>query len=82
MRRTIHAIDGEKLRRIRDEQGFSSRQLALKVGMDPGYLHRIEKGTQQPSPSMRKQITDALGIKLDDIRKVDSPAVEPVPQAA
>ena len=64
MRRTIHAIDGEKLRNIRDEQGYSARQFALKVGISEGYLNKLENGHQQPSPSVRKRITDVLRVKL------------------
>ncbi len=67
MRRTIHAIDGTKLRSTRDEMGFSARQLAAKVGISETHMGRIEMNLRQPSPMVRKRITDALGITLADI---------------
>ena len=67
MRRTIHTIDGAKLRSKRDEMGFSARQLATKVDISETHMGRIEMNQRQPSPMVRKRITDALGIELADI---------------
>ncbi|MBQ7233124.1 MAG: helix-turn-helix transcriptional regulator [Bacillales bacterium] len=38
----------ERLKALISELGISQRQFALKIGLDPGYLSRILKGTSVP----------------------------------
>ena len=67
MRRTIFVIDGTKVRQIRDRQGLTARQLAKRVGISEAYMGRLEKNERQPSPAVRKALTDALCVPLEDI---------------
>ena len=59
---------GEYLRKRREERragnpGFSVRQLAARVGVEPSYLSKVERG-QQPPPS--EQTIAALARELDE----------------
>lgn len=47
--------------------GLSGRQLADLARISETHMSRIEKNLRQPSPMVRKRITDALGIALADI---------------
>jgi transcriptional regulator with XRE-family HTH domain len=64
MRRTKFTINGPKVSEMRDERGWSMTQFAAEVGVSYGYMWRLERGERQPSPSVRKRITDALGVPL------------------
>lgn len=39
---------GEHLKQLRKRKDWSVRKLALRVGMDPSYLRRIEEGERPP----------------------------------
>jgi len=59
---------GDYLRKCREERrekdsSFSVRQLAARVGVEPSYLSKIERG-QQPPPS--EQTIAALARELDE----------------
>ncbi len=59
---------GEYLRKRREERrvgdsGFSVRQLAARVGVEPSYLSKVERG-QQPPPS--EQTIAALARELEE----------------
>ncbi len=59
---------GEYLRKRREERraknpGFSVRQLAARVGVEPSYLSKVERG-QQPPPS--EQTIASLARELDE----------------
>ena len=59
---------GEYLRRRREElrandARFSVRQLAARVGIEPSYLSKVERG-QQPPPS--EQTIAAIARELDE----------------
>ena len=50
-------------RRLAEDPRFSLRQLAARVGVEPSYLSKIERG-QQPPPS--EQTIAALARELDE----------------
>lgn len=51
---------GEKLRRIRETQGISLRELARRVGVSPSLISQIEHGQVNPSLSTLQGIGKAL----------------------
>jgi len=55
------------VRSIREAQGLSSRQLALRANVSPPYMWRIEKAERDPSPDTIQRIADALGVGIDAI---------------
>ena len=59
---------GEHLREVRErrravDNSFSVRQLAARVGVEPSYLSKVERG-QQPPPS--EKTIAALASELDE----------------
>lgn len=49
-----------KLRKIRQERGWSLVKLCQKTGIDPGNLSRIERGYIYPYPGWRRRLAEAL----------------------
>lgn len=61
-------IDKEKLRKIREEKGYSLRELAERSGVDYTSLYRWETlDTAQPFPKNVKKVADALGIETVEL---------------
>jgi HTH-type transcriptional regulator, competence development regulator len=69
MKKTSHASFGEFIRysreRLREEQAeYSLRKTAQRVGLEPSYLSKIERGDQAP-PSEEKIRALAADLRLD-----------------
>lgn len=62
-------IGGVKLRirEIREAQKATQLQIAVKAGITPTALARIEAGKAVPKLNHAKAIADALGVKVDDL---------------
>ena len=58
---------GDVIRRLREEQGMTSAQLAAKAGIDPGFLSRIENQRGAGSIQTRTKLAEILGVTLADI---------------
>ncbi len=67
MRRPPNPFDGHKVARLRDEQGYTTRAFAAKVGISEAYMGRIERGERLGSPAVRRRIVEALGVTLADL---------------
>ncbi len=53
-------------RRLRDDRSYSQRQVALRVGVEPAYLSKIEREvTPPPSESTIRRIAEELGQDPD-----------------
>jgi len=50
------------MKRMRQDAHLGLRELARRVPTDPGYLSKIERGSQVPSPDMALAIDTALGV--------------------
>lgn len=59
--------NGRAIRRYRILAGLTSAGLAAKAGISQGYLANIECGRRGGSPTVLKQIADALGRSIADI---------------
>ncbi len=55
---------GEHLRRLREEIGFSLREISLKTGIDASLFGKIERNERQPTKEQIKQI--ATFFKVDE----------------
>src|SRR5882672_12966989 len=55
---------GERLKRLRLEQGFSQRELAAP-GVSYAYISRIEAGTRQPSVKALRRLAAKLGVTAE-----------------
>lgn len=59
---------GTHLRILRDQAGYSIRELARKVGVHNSYLSRLESGeTAHPSPELLQRLADALGADSTEL---------------
>lgn len=56
-----HVIFAANVRRLREEQGLTQRQLAEKCGFHPTAVTRLEKGRQAPTLVTVDLIAAALG---------------------
>lgn len=71
---------GAELRLLREGEGLKLRQVAQRVGWEPGRLSRIETGKQNPTVEDVSAILAILGVTdvrrdriLDEVRNVDEP---------
>ena len=58
---------GGNIRRLRQEQGMSLRQLGLMTGVYYQYISRIEKGEANPTVDTLDQLAGALNVNVRDL---------------
>lgn len=58
-------IDGEKLRRLRDEKYLSHRELASRAGVSPTTVNNLElgKGGRESQRRTVRKLAKALGVE-------------------
>jgi len=60
------ATFGERLKRIREQCGWSPSELAERSGVPYETIYRVERGThQEPRVSIAAKLARALGVSLD-----------------
>ena len=52
------------LRQCRAERGLTLEKLAWAVGVDKGYLSRVENGLRAPSLPILRRLGDELGVEV------------------
>lgn len=55
------------LRVLRRERDWSLDVVALKTGIDPTALSRIERGLRQPSDAQLGRLAQVFGVKRDQL---------------
>lgn len=78
----IRRLLGDVLRRKRQDEGRTLRQLAAEARISPGYLSEIERGQKEPSSELLAAICDALSIRLSDLLREVSIDLEAAELAA
>lgn len=58
---------GSKIRKVREAKGFTQKQVALEIGMDPSQYSKIEKGKTDPTTNTLEKIAKALHIELSEL---------------
>ena len=58
---------GQRLRKLRQERGWTQEQLAERAGKHWTYIGGIERGTRNPTVTVLEAVTTALGITLADL---------------
>ena len=58
---------GKVIRILRQEQGLTLEELALRIGSDAGNLSRVERGKQRYTPEMLQAIADALKTPVSSL---------------
>jgi transcriptional regulator with XRE-family HTH domain len=61
------AIDGQKIRELRNERGYSLYELAEKAGLSLSYLSEIERGCKNPSLKTVKKLAEALHVPQEQL---------------
>lgn len=75
----VSQVFGERIRRRRQEQGLTLRELAERIGMTAGYLSRVENQQITPSLDALQSIATALHVPM--FYFLDSTTSEPVVRA-
>ncbi len=55
------------LREARSQRGMTQRQVAVQVGVSPGFIGQIETGRTRPSVGTLLEIARVLGLSLDSL---------------
>lgn len=62
--RSVRVSIGSDIRRLREDAGLTQAAVARAIGMSPGHLCGIEKGTSEASTAVLVGIADVLGADL------------------
>lgn len=55
----------EKIIKLREQKGWSQRELASRVDLDPSVMNRIEVGKRPVKDNELKKLADVLGVTTD-----------------
>ena len=58
---------GLRISQLRQDRGWTQKDLAAKIGITANHLSRIEKDKVQPHRSTLKVVAGVFGIELDDL---------------
>lgn len=76
MSRGLHVIFGQNVRRLREEQGLTQAELAMKAGLNRSYLGGVERGQRRICIDNISRIARALSVAPDSLFR-DAPALHP-----
>jgi predicted transcriptional regulator len=60
-------VDGERLRRIRQERALSLRDLGDRSGVSFDSIHKLETGRRQAQPRTVRKLAEALGVEAEEL---------------
>jgi putative transcription factor len=63
---------GKRIREAREAKGITREELAKKLHIKEGYLHKIEEGELTPTDDVAKKLEKTLGIQLYEEVKEDT----------
>ena len=63
MDKRFMAIDGERLRRLRQDRALSLRELGEKSGVSFDSIHKLESGRRAAQPRTIRKLAAALGVE-------------------
>ena len=55
------------IRELREEQGWSQFDLAVKTGVTPGTVGNWERGQNEPKVTQLRRLARVFGVSMDDI---------------
>lgn len=64
-----------RFRTLRTDKGFSIYRLSKQSDVSENYIHRIEKGENQPSFYILEKLLSCLGVTLSEFLNEDADAV-------
>jgi transcriptional regulator with XRE-family HTH domain len=65
------AVLGERVKRLRDAQGLSLRELARSAGVSAPMLSQVERGETSPTLQVATKIAGGLGLTLSRLLRLD-----------
>ena len=63
----LASLVGERIRKIRKEEGLSLELFALRCDMNVAYVGHIERGVQNPTLNTLERICKGLDISVEDL---------------
>lgn len=69
---SINLLMGIKIRKLRQEKGYSLSKLANASGLSISYLSEIEKGKKYPSVEKLISLSKELGISFQDLASINT----------
>lgn len=60
-------VIGSQIRHLRRSKDLSQRKLAEKVGVSPGWIGRLERGSHLPNIPLLVKIATALQVRTKDL---------------
>ncbi|OAA24763.1 Helix-turn-helix protein [Frankia sp. EI5c] len=72
----LRRVIGEALRRRRQDQHRTLREVSSAARVSLGYLSEVERGQKEASSELLSSICDALGVRLADLLREVSGELE------
>ena len=69
----LRHVIGDELRRRRQDQGRTLREVSAAAAVSLGYLSEVERGQKEASSELLAAICDALHVPLSDVLSSVSP---------
>jgi transcriptional regulator with XRE-family HTH domain len=60
------------IRELREAQGLTQLELALKCGVTPVTIYNWERGKYEPRASQLRKVADAFGTTMDQIQLIET----------
>jgi len=73
---------GTRLRRVRQSQRISVRELARRLGSDPNTISRLETGKRRVTVEWLSRLCDELGLRASELLETERPEQHVVVKAA
>ena len=61
-------VNGPKIRRLRENQGYTLTDLAHRTRISKAHLSQVERGIRRPSPTVAAMIAVVLGVQVEELR--------------
>ncbi|MCI9103816.1 MAG: helix-turn-helix transcriptional regulator [Lachnospiraceae bacterium] len=66
-----------RFQKLRSDKGFSVYRLSKESDVSENYIHKIERGENQPSVYILEKLLSCLGVTLPEFLNEDSEAMYP-----
>lgn len=70
------------IRELREEQGWSQFEFAIKAGVTPSTISNWERGVTEPKVSQLRKVAELFGVSMDVIQVADHEGPEMGKRAA
>jgi transcriptional regulator with XRE-family HTH domain len=61
-------LNGQKIRRLREDLGMTGRDLCNAASISPPFLSQIENGSRNCSPPVAARLAAALDVAISELR--------------